>query len=40
MKNEPLADALAYLSQSWKNARIVEAADETRAYADRMLAPD
>ncbi|MDD9917634.1 MAG: methylated-DNA--[protein]-cysteine S-methyltransferase [Rhodospirillaceae bacterium] len=39
-ENEPLPDALAYLSQGWENARIVEAADETQAYADRMFAPE
>ena len=39
-ENEPPPDALAYLSQGWENARIVEAADETRAYADRMFAAE
>ena len=38
-ETEPLPDALAYLSQGWENARIVESAGETQAYVDRMFAP-
>ena len=38
-ESEPLPEALAYLSQGWENAHIVEAPDETASYVDRMFAP-